>query len=112
MTETGPVLVEINARMMGSVSPVMYQMLTGQDAYEHLVRLHLGEPVEVNDAGFAAAGITLAVAARHGGRIAATFEQGQLQALLDQYGITFNTLAIEAGKQIDKYEAISASWGT
>lgn len=103
MTEVGPVLVEINARMMGSVSPIMYKIQTGQDAFAHLVRLHLGEEVTVNDQGFSNAGITLAVAARNGGHISEHFTQEKLVALLKYYGIPHNTLNIEANKFVGRY---------
>lgn len=103
MTEEGPVLVEINARMMGSVSPIMYKIQTGQDAFAHLVRLHLGEEVTVNDEGFSNAGITLAVAARHGGHISEHFMKEKLVALLKSYGIPHNTLNIEANKFVGRY---------
>jgi len=103
MTNEGPVLVEINARMMGSVSPIMYQIQTGQDAFEHLIRLHLGDAVTVDDEGFTNAGITLAVGSRHGGHISADFQPEKLAALLADYGIPHNTLSIEANKFVGRY---------
>jgi len=103
MTPEGPVLVEINARMMGSVSPIMYQIQTGEDAFAHLIRLHLGESVMVSEAGFNNAGITLAVGARHGGHISECFRQEQLTALLEAYEIPHNTLNIEANKFVGRY---------
>jgi biotin carboxylase len=104
MSAQGPVLVEINARMMGSVSPIMYQQLTGQDPFEHLIRLHLGEPLSLGEHGFNSAGLTLAVAARHGGLIRSDFKPEHLRQLLDDYGIPHHTLNIQAGKHIDRYE--------
>lgn len=103
MTPKGPVLVEINARMMGSVSPIMYQIQTGEDAFAHLIRLHLGEAVTVSEAGFHNAGITLAVGARHGGHISQRFRQEQLTALLEAYEIPHNTLNIVANKFVGRY---------
>lgn len=103
MTEEGPVLVEINARMMGSVSPIMYQIQTGQDAFAHLIRLHLGDALTVNDEGFTNAGSTLAVGARHGGHISESFRPEKLAALLKAYDIPHNTLNIEANKFVGRY---------
>ncbi|MDE1462449.1 ATP-grasp domain-containing protein [Spartinivicinus poritis] len=104
MTGQGPILVEINARMMGSVSPVMYQMQTDQDAFEHLIRLHLGEPLTINDKGFHNAGITLAVAARQGGVVVESFQPQSLYELLNTYEISHHTLRIEAGKEVARYK--------
>ena len=104
LTDSGPVLVEINARMMGSVSPIMYQIQTGHDPFEYLIRLHLGEPVSVNDDDFTNAGITLAVAARHGGTVSSSFEPEKLNELLARYEIPHNTLNIYAGREIGRYE--------
>ncbi|AGE24456.1 hypothetical protein H045_01900 [Pseudomonas poae RE*1-1-14] len=104
LTESGPILVEINARMMGSVSPIMYQIQTGHDPFEYLIRLHLGEPVNVNDDEFTDAGITLAVAARYGGTVCSSFRPDQLDELLARYEIPHNTLNIYAGREIGRYE--------
>jgi biotin carboxylase len=104
MTVDGPVLVEINARMMGSVAPIMYQMLSGNDPFELLIRLHLGEALSVREDSLDTAGITLAVAARHGGVIRADYQAQQLARLLADYGIVHHTLQLAPGLPVARYE--------
>lgn len=99
----GPVIVEINARMMGSVSPQMYQILTGTDPFELMIKTHLGEPVDVNTT-FGSAGLTLAVGARHGGVVSPHFSHRDLHALLAEFDIPLNTLKVQAGQTARKYE--------
>lgn len=99
----GPCLVEINARMMGSVAPQMYRMLTGIDPFELLVRLHLGEPVQIDDSLLRRAGTVVTVAARHGGRISAAYDPADLRALLDRYGIEFCTVDVKPGQAVNVY---------
>ena len=63
--EKGPCLVEINARMMGSVAPQMYRMLTDIDPFELLIRLHLDEPVSINDSVLTHAGTVVKIGRAH-----------------------------------------------
>lgn len=101
--ERGPCLVEINARMMGSVAPQMYRKLTGIDPFEMLVRLHLGETVRIDDSLIKSAGTVVTVAARHGGRISETYEPAALKALLQRYEIDFCTVDVRAGQEVSVY---------
>ncbi|RSM71798.1 hypothetical protein DMB66_07170 [Actinoplanes sp. ATCC 53533] len=106
----GPVIVEINARMMGSVSPQMYQLLTGTDPFELMIRAHLGEPVRV-DPAFGSAGLTLAVGARHGGVVSPHFDHRDLDALLVEFDIPLHTLKVRAGQTARKYEGNLSIFG-
>jgi len=99
----GPCLVEINARMMGSVAPQMYRMLTGIDPFELLVRLHLGEPILIDDSVLQRAGSVVTVAARNGGRIADDYAPDTLQSLLDKYDIRFCTAHVAPGQAVNVY---------
>lgn len=44
-TELGPVLVEMNSRLMGGVMPSVYRHLTGESIQERLLDIHLGSPI-------------------------------------------------------------------
>ncbi|WP_434772824.1 ATP-grasp domain-containing protein [Pseudomonas entomophila] len=101
--DEGPCLVEINARMMGSVAPQMYRMLTGIDPFEMLIRLHLGETFEIDDSLIKAAGTVVTIASRYGGRIADDYDPRLLQPLLDKYDITFCTAHVVPGQQVSVY---------
>jgi biotin carboxylase len=101
--ESGPWLVEINARMMGSVAPQMYRMLTGIDPFEILIRLHLGEVIKIDDSLIDKAGTVVTIASRRGGRIADNYEPEMLQPLLNKYQITFCTAHVVAGQQVSVY---------
>jgi len=101
--EKGPCLVEINARMMGSVAPQMYRMLTGIDPFEMLIRLHLGEKIKIDDSLIETAGTVVTVASRHGGRIAESYDPRTLQPLLDKYQIEFCTAHVVPGQQVSVY---------
>lgn len=100
----GPCLVEINARMMGSVAPQMYYMLTGIDPFELLVRLHLGEAVDIDDSHLRSAGTVVTVASRYGGKISDRYDDTALIPLLARYGIHFNNLNLFPGREVDRYE--------
>jgi biotin carboxylase len=49
ITGRGPVLVEVNPRLMGGVMPGMYKHATGDDICAHLLDIHLGLPIRFND---------------------------------------------------------------
>ncbi|MEO9530430.1 ATP-grasp domain-containing protein [Roseibium sp.] len=100
----GPVLVEINPRMMGGIAPILFEQLTGMDPYELLINLHL-EAVEpdrmpVFDNG---GGAVIAVGAPEGGRMPDDAEE-RVTALLSNYQITKNTLAISSGKTLPRFQ--------
>lgn len=44
LTAHGPVLVEVNPRMMGGVMARLYEILVGKDFCEYVIDLHLGRP--------------------------------------------------------------------
>ncbi|WIM93120.1 ATP-grasp domain-containing protein [Actinoplanes oblitus] len=106
----GPVIVEINARMMGSVSPQMFQLLTGTDPFELMIKAHLGQPVDT-DTTFGSAALTLAVAARHGGVVAPHFARHDLDALLTAFDVPLDTLKVWAGQTARRYEGNLSIFG-
>jgi biotin carboxylase len=101
--ERGPCLVEINARMMGSVAPQMYRMLTDIDPFELLVRLHLGEDVVIDDTRLRSAGTVVTVGSRFGGTISETYDPVAYEMLLRKYGINFSTVNLTPGRQVGVY---------
>lgn len=100
----GPVLVEINARMMGSVAPQMYRMISGICPFEQLIRLHLGEPIVIDDSHIKGAASVVTVAARYPSKVSAGYDAAKLVELLAKYKIDFSTLALFPGRALDKYE--------
>ena len=101
--EQGPCLVEVNARMMGSVAPQMYRMLTDIDPFELLIRLHLGEDVVIDDSRLRCAGTVVTVGARHGGTISEAYDPGTLEKLLRKYDIHFSTVNLMPGQKVGVY---------
>jgi biotin carboxylase len=104
MDKDGPCLVEINARMMGSVAPQMYRMMTSIDPFEMLVRIHLGQHVDIDDSVLKSAGTVVTVGSRNGGVIRADYDDAALQRLLKRYGIEFCTLNLYGGRELTQYE--------
>jgi biotin carboxylase len=100
----GPCLVEINARMMGSVAPQMYRLLTGIDPFELMVRLHLGEPVVIDDSHLRSAGTVVTVASRYNGKVSMQYDNSALEPLLKKYDIGFSTLNLFPGREVGMYE--------
>lgn len=48
----GPRLIELNPRLMGSCLPNLFRLATGVDLFDVLLRVHLGQPVELADLRF------------------------------------------------------------
>jgi len=99
----GPCLVEINARMMGSVAPQMYRMLTDIDPFELLIRLHLDEPIAINDSVLTRAGTVVTIASRHGGEISPSYQQGRFEKLLKAYDINFCSAWVKPEQKVNVY---------
>lgn len=108
-----PILVEVNARMMGSVSPIMFNLLTGKDAFEIMIKSYSDRHQMSESAQdyHGQAGITLAVALKNGGTITQSFSASELEKLLHKYEIDFNTLNIFGGKIVPKYEGNTSILG-
>lgn len=47
-TARGPVLVEANPRLMGGPLPLLYGWATADNIFDHLIRLHAGQPLDWN----------------------------------------------------------------
>ncbi|WP_296266173.1 ATP-grasp domain-containing protein [Pseudomonas sp. UBA6562] len=103
LNESGPCLVEINARMMGSVSPQMYRLLTGIDPFELMIRLHLGEEIKIDDSALKSAGSVVTIASRFGGFISAHYDPNEFSALLRKYDIQFCTARVFPGQAVQRY---------
>jgi biotin carboxylase len=104
LAEDGPCLVEINGRMMGGVGPQAYTTVSGLDAFEWLLRLHLGEKIAPDAACIQRAATVVLIGARAPGTVSATFTQGRLDALLQAHGIDFCTLKLTAGMPLRRFE--------
>jgi hypothetical protein len=73
-------------------------MLSDVDPFELMLRLHLGERIEIDDSRISRGGTTVVVGARTAGRVDDRFEQGQLDQLLRKYDVQFSTLNLSPGK--------------
>lgn len=100
--EKGPCLVEINARMMGSVAPQMYRMITGIDPFELLIRTHLGGELSVSD-DMCGAGTVVTIASRYGGSIKSDYSEEEFRALLRRYEIDLCTAWVKAHQKVNVY---------
>lgn len=100
----GPCLVEINGRMMGGAGPQAYRSLSGQDAFELLIRLHLGERLAPELCAIRGAATVVLIGAMHAGVVSPFFTPQRLQALLRRHGITFCTLQLHAGMSVRRFE--------
>ncbi len=100
----GPCLVEINGRMMGGVGPQAYTTVSGLDAFEWLLRLHLGEKITPDAASIRRAATVVLIGARVAGVVSATFTQSRLDALLQCHGIGFCTLKLAPGLPLRRFE--------
>lgn len=100
----GPCLVEINGRMMGGVGPQVYQSLSGLDAFEHLLRLHLGEAPQAKPSATERAATVILVGAKQHGQVSADFSQARFEALLRAYDISFCTLKLTPGMPVRRFE--------
>jgi biotin carboxylase len=101
--DKGPCLVEINARMMGSVAPQMYRMMTGIDPFELLIKLHLGEEVNIDDSIIKTAGTVVTIASRFGGDIKASYDEVKFRELLKKYDIDFCTAWVQPKQSVNLY---------
>lgn len=102
--EQGPCLVEINGRMMGGVGPQAYQAVSGLDAFELLVRLHLGQALVPDQRAIERAATVVLIGAKEAANVSQSFTQDQLDRLLQSHGIDFCTLRLQAGMPLQRME--------
>lgn len=95
----GPILVEINARMMGSISPAMYEFVFGVNPFDLLIDLHLGQPPTEQVALSDRAAITLAVGAAVDGRTPIGVRQ-KLVEYLQKFPVLISNLNVPEGQDI------------
>lgn len=107
----GPCLVEINGRMMGGVGPLAYSAVTGQDAFELLIRLHLGETALPHGATVNRSVTVVLVGARHGGAVSIDFSEDRLEALKRRHGIDFCTLKVAPGMVLGRFDGNVSALG-
>ncbi|MDG4763217.1 ATP-grasp domain-containing protein [Solwaraspora sp. WMMD406] len=99
MTAAGPVLVEINARMMGGMSPVVFAHVTGADPFELLIREQLGEAHEVPAPPYRTAGIVVAVGSVAGGVVPLGAVE-RVEQITKAYEPLRSSLRLRAGQRI------------
>jgi biotin carboxylase len=99
----GPCLIEVNGRMIGGVAPRLYQMLSGHDPFELLLRLHLGERIDVDDSALRGGGTTVVVGTRKPSKVRNDFAPAQLEALMQRYGVEFSSLSIRPGQEFGEF---------
>lgn len=97
----GPCLIEVNGRMIGAIAPRVYQAVTDIDPYKMLIRLHLGEKIDIDDSVIKGAATSVAVGARAKGTVSMDFTNHKLDQLLSRYEVVFNSLELHPGKEVN-----------
>lgn len=110
-SNSGPCLVEVNGRMMGGVGPQVYQSLTGHDAFELLMRLHLGEEIQPDQRDIRGAATVVLIGAKDASHVSDAFTQHRLDILLRRYGITFCTLKLTPGMAVRRFDGNVSTLG-
>jgi biotin carboxylase len=85
--EQGPCLIEVNGRMIGAIAPRLYKWVTDIDPYKVLIRLHLGEKIDINESVIKGAVTSVAIGDRVKGVVSKDFSNEKLDQLLARYVI-------------------------
>ncbi|SEM34733.1 ATP-grasp domain-containing protein [Streptacidiphilus jiangxiensis] len=101
MGPDGPVLVEVNGRMMGGMAPFVYRHITGDDVFRLLVSEHLGERPRIVRPPFGAAGISIALGSITGGTLPAGVER-RIEELKSAYQPLAHSLNLRGGQHIPR----------
>jgi biotin carboxylase len=109
--DKGPCLIEVNGRLIGAVVPLLYKMLSKLDMFDLMVRLHLGQPVEVDDSCLEGAGTLIAVGAVRGGTVAQQFNSACFDALLEKYSVQYTSLKLAPGTHFGQHGSNLSSMG-
>lgn len=103
LSDLGPVLVEINPRMMGGISPIMYENLTGEDPYELLINLYLTGTVVHPLPTISRGGAVVAIGAPEGGELPNNAPD-IVRSIMGNYEMFANTLRIQGGAKVERYQ--------
>ncbi|MER7175895.1 ATP-grasp domain-containing protein [Streptomyces mesophilus] len=101
MSGDGPVLVEVNGRIMGGMAPFVYRHITGLDPFRLLVQEHLGEKPHVPRPPFGSAGISIALGSVSGGILPDGVEE-QVEKVKQKYQPLASSLNLRSGQRIPK----------
>jgi len=99
----GPILVEINPRIMGGPAPILYRHLTGADPYELLIDLHLGKLGDFVPPAATGGGVIIAVGAPAGG-LAPPDAETIIATILQDYHVIQNLLRIGNGTRLTRFD--------
>lgn len=98
-TARGPILVEVNARMMGGSAPLSFLAVTGVDPYELLINSYLcPESVRLPDAAVGGS-VAFVLGARHAGVAPADAEEG-LARLAERFDFLHSRHSVRNGEPI------------
>ncbi|WP_217551464.1 ATP-grasp domain-containing protein [Streptomyces sp. GbtcB6] len=101
MSSGGPVLVEVNGRMMGGMAPFVYRHITGDDVFRLLVQEHLGEKPGIVRPPFGSAGISIALGSISGGTLPEGVET-RIEQLKLKYQPLAHSLNLRSGQHIPR----------
>ncbi|MFJ3909769.1 ATP-grasp domain-containing protein [Streptomyces vinaceus] len=101
MSADGPVLVEVNGRIMGGMAPFVYRHITGDDPFRLLVQEHLGEEFTVQQPPFGSAGISIALGSVTGGVLPEGVEE-RIERIKEKHGPIAYSLNLSSGQHIPK----------
>lgn len=99
MTARGPALVEINARMMGGSSPVIFRHVTGADPFRILVEEHLGTHRALPVPPFGRAGIVVVFGAVEDGVTPPDVAE-RVERVRDKYRPLSHALGVRGGRPV------------
>ncbi|MGV9452188.1 ATP-grasp domain-containing protein [Streptomyces sp. NPDC003635] len=101
MSADGPVLVEVNGRIMGGMAPFVYRHITGDDPFRLLVQEHLGEEFTVQRPPFGSAGISIALGSVTGGVLPEGVEE-RIEKIKEKHRPLAYSLNLSSGQHIPR----------
>ncbi|MGH0004769.1 ATP-grasp domain-containing protein [Pseudovibrio ascidiaceicola] len=108
---SGPVLVEINPRMMGGIAPLLFEQLTGADPYELMINAHLSAAEPKKWPQFKGnAGVMMAVGSPNGGKLPEDAAE-LVESVLADYEVLVNTLNVSANQVLPPFKGNFSTLG-
>ncbi|WP_156724706.1 ATP-grasp domain-containing protein [Streptomyces apocyni] len=101
MGADGPVLVEVNGRIMGGMAPFVYRHITGVNPFRLLIQEHLGEKSKIPQPPFRSAGISIALGSVSGGVLPDGVER-QIEKVKQKHQPLASSLDLSSGQRIPK----------
>lgn len=103
-TSCGPVLIEVNARRMGGVMPVAYQMATGINFSDYLLDAYLDRPIK-QPGNFTRSAVIRKVIASESANFECTPDETWWSAL--EGDLHIRNYSLESGKEVAAFEVLA-----